>query len=106
MKKVIKGKSYNTGTATLLMSCWNDIAMKDPFYTAEELYRTENGDLFIRGEGGCLTRYSIIVNEERVPGAPDIRVVTKEQAEYWIRTRTSKTGNFFTNPTGGKGVKI
>ena len=106
MKKIVNGKSYNTGTSKMLMSVWNTVERADPYHTAEELYKTENGEYFIRGEGGRLTRYSIIKDGERVIGPPAIRVLTKAQAQYWVMSRTAGNGKYYSQPRGGNGVKI
>ena len=56
MKKVIKGKMYNTETADFLAGKDNR-KYGDYYYFNEELYKTTKGRYFLYGEGGGATKY-------------------------------------------------
>ena len=47
MKKVVKGKTYNTGTAELIAKHGNNCSLADPSYFLEEVYRTKKGYWFM-----------------------------------------------------------
>lgn len=58
MKKVIKGKMYNTETAANV-GCWdNGLYCNDLYYCSETLYKKKTGEFFIYGEGGAGSRYA------------------------------------------------
>lgn len=57
MKKIIKGKLYDTDTANYIGS--NEYGMPgDLRYTTETLYQKKTGEFFLHGEGGPMSRYS------------------------------------------------
>lgn len=58
MKKTIKGKTYNTKTATSLKIRTNNLPQNDLKYYREELMITKEGNYFLAGEGGAMTRYA------------------------------------------------
>ena len=68
MKKVIKGRVYNTETAELVSYSENDIT-NNLFYVREELYKKRNGEYFLYAEGGAATKYAeYLGNNQWVPG--------------------------------------
>lgn len=57
MKRVIKGKLYDTEKATEVAE-WSDGAPSDFRYIEETLYRKRTGEYFLYGYGGPMTQYS------------------------------------------------
>ena len=58
MKKIINGRLYNTETAELIASHDNGYFANDFHYCSEDLYRKKNGEFFLYGEGGGLSKYA------------------------------------------------
>lgn len=58
MKKIIGGKKYDTETATVI--CENSFgeSTSDFTYYEETLYQKKNGEFFLFGTGGAMTKYS------------------------------------------------
>ena len=79
MKQIVRGKRYDTETATKVaddsysnygdFGCWS-----------EELYRTKKGNWFLRGEGGDETR-----------GGSVIIPFTKKEALTWLEAHTTNS---------------
>ena len=68
MKKVINGKRYDTDTATLMGSD-SFSNSRDFRHWIEELYRKNNGEYFLYGKGGAMTKYAKAVAANRRIGA-------------------------------------
>lgn len=100
MKKVIKGKTYNTRTAVLIVTAIRKLPSSHPYHQCEVLYKIETGEYFIHGSGGAMTRYSKFHNKKRHAGNPNIRPITKLQADYWIKSRKNK--NYYYKRESGK----
>jgi hypothetical protein len=58
MRKVIKGKTYDTDTAIEVARYETDRREKDMRYFNEKLYRTRTNNYFLCGRGGGLTKYA------------------------------------------------
>lgn len=58
MKKILNGKLYDTDTATFIDEYSNDYGTRDFRSMQESLYRKKNGEFFLCGEGGPMTRYA------------------------------------------------
>ena len=82
MKKIIRGKKYDTDTATAIG--WNDnnLSPRDFGYCYEELYRKRTGEYFLYGKGGPASKY-----RERCgnawSGGTDIIPLTYDEARQW-----------------------
>ena len=57
MKKIIKGKLYDTDKAAEVAE-WSDGYVSDFRYVEETLYRKRTGEYFLYGYGGPMTRYA------------------------------------------------
>jgi len=75
MKKIINGKLYNTETATYLGTRRNGKLMGDFSRLEEDIYRKDNGEFFLHGNGGGLTLYN---------GGEDCLPLTDNEAREWI----------------------
>lgn len=81
MKKIIKGRSYDTDKAEELVSIDNGIGGID--HECETLYRKRTGEFFIHGEGGAHTRYAKPTDDGRWSGGELIQPLTYDQAQQW-----------------------
>lgn len=55
MKKIIKGKLYNTETAEELAYSWNGYAQTDFKHQTTRLYRKKTGEFFFHIVGGAMS---------------------------------------------------
>ena len=58
MKKIIRGRQYDTEKAQRIGSWDNGHSGNDLDYTAETLYRKRPGEYFLEGCGGARSRYA------------------------------------------------
>lgn len=58
MRKIIDGKSYDTGKAELIGEYESEFGRSDFKWFREELYRKRTGEYFIYGEGHAQSRYA------------------------------------------------
>lgn len=82
MKKVIKGKQYDTETATAL-GCFHKGAKGDLNYIREELFRKKTGEYFLYGKGGASTKYSVLVQNNTWSGSEKIIPLEFSDAQAW-----------------------
>ena len=79
MKRVIKGKVYNTDTAQEIAR----ISYSHPgdfAYYDDRLYRTRRGAWFIAGEGGARSHWATSLGNGSVGGGEGIRVLDEDEA--------------------------
>ena len=84
MKKIVGGKRYDTGTATLIGE-YGSGGHGDFESIHEGLYRTKTGNYFVAGSGGPKTRYSVRVEQNCWSGSSDIYPLTKDEALEWAQ---------------------
>lgn len=96
MKKVIRGKLYDTETAQKLG--WTDNTSRDVWAPSlrredmnatdiqETLYLTKSGNYFIHGEGGSLTRYAETLGDHVWLTGEHIEPITEERAKLWAQS--------------------
>lgn len=83
MKKIIKGKLYNTET-TQIIGYWESTGSTSDFsHTREELYRKRTGEFFLYGKGGPMSKYSRSCGNNEWSGGEDITPLTWEAARKW-----------------------
>ena len=58
MRKIIKGRMYDTETAEEIASAYSRANRGDFRWFEETLYRKKTGEFFLYGEGGPLTKYA------------------------------------------------
>lgn len=73
MKKILKKKSYNTNSATLIKTV---IKGSGKNRIRESLYISPRGDYFLHGKGGSLTRWA---------GSEDIIAITLLTSKLWLK---------------------
>ena len=88
MKKVMDGKLYNTESATLIGSFWNNLSITDFNYLKKELYRTKSGNYFLYCHGGANTAYAERVGYMMKDGET-IHPMTFERARSWAEKNLS-----------------
>lgn len=81
MKKIIKGKKYDTDTARFLASDGNGRSDFSRVY--EELYRKKTGEYFLYGSGGPMSKYSQAIDQNWWSGGEDIIPLTESEARKW-----------------------
>lgn len=83
MKKVIRGRVYDTETAEELGSVTGGAEFTNDFsYWSETLYRKKTGEFFIHGEGGALSRYAEHKGKTNGWGEK-IQPMSYKEAEEW-----------------------
>lgn len=85
MKKIIKGKVYDTDRAVRVGS-WSAGEQFAPDYLEESLYRKKTGEYFLAGMGGCSTRYAVEDDDNRWKSGGRIIPLTYEAADDWAGT--------------------
>jgi len=82
MKKVIKGKVYDTEKAEKVGEYWNGIPSNDFRYCYEVLYKKKTGELFLYGTGGAMSRYHC-TNGDNWSGDERIIPLSYKAAQQW-----------------------
>lgn len=84
MRKIIKGKRYDTEKAECVASASHGYK-SDFHYWAEDLYRTPRGNWFLVGEGNALSRYSV-PGAQHGSTAPGEKLIpmTNDDAKQWL----------------------
>lgn len=88
MKKIINKKLYDTETAELLASD-SFSGPRDFHYWIEDLYRKKNGEYFLYGEGGPLSKYAEPADPSGWTNGCDIIPLTDERAREWAEHHAS-----------------
>lgn len=85
MKKIIGGKRYNTETAEEIASFGNGLGTRDFRNYDETLYKTKNGNWFLAGEGGPMTKYAEPCGD-MMCGGSDIIPLGPDEALAWLES--------------------
>lgn len=89
MKKIIGGRMYNTDTAREI-GCWeNSYSVRDFRWCSETLYQKRNGEYFIHGEGGPMTRYADRVGDNCWSDGEMITPMSYDEARSWAENYLS-----------------
>lgn len=82
MKRIIKGKAYNTETAERSGS-WNNGCYTNDFnYCSEDLYRKRTGEFFLHGAGHAMSIYASHEGDSSGWGE-QIIPLTYQEAQKW-----------------------
>ena len=82
MKKIISGKRYDTEKAEFIGSdSYSD--SRDSQHWTEELYRKRNGEFFLHGEGGPMTKYAVSCGQNEWKGGEKIIPLGLNAAREW-----------------------
>lgn len=82
MKKIIRGRQYDTEKAQRIGSWDNGMSGGDLDYMGETLYRKRTGEYFIEGRGGARSAYAEVDGNMMAPGCR-IVPLTFDQARSW-----------------------
>jgi len=82
MKKIIKGKVYDTETAQL-MGEYQYLNHTDFYGWSEELYKKRTGEFFLYGEGGPASKYAVTIGQNQWSGGEKIIPLSYEAAQEW-----------------------
>ncbi len=83
MKKIIRGKKYDTDTAELVGE-YQYSNPRDFHYVYEELYRKRTGEYFLYGTGGPMSKYSESVGQNEWSGGEAITPLDLNDAKDWV----------------------
>ena len=82
MKAIKNKKTYDTETATKIGG--NGYGYPRDFrYWYEALYRKKNGEYFLSGEGGPLSKYAVSTGTSETSGSETIIPMTPDEARDW-----------------------
>lgn len=85
MRKTVNGKRYNTENSTLIAWGNNGFNIGDMEREDELLYRKKNGEFFILGEGGILTKYAVELDDGTPCSGADIIPIDIDEAKEWVK---------------------
>lgn len=88
MKKVINGKLYNTETAELIDDYSNGLSSREFRSITENLYRKKNGEFFLYGYGGAMTKYREWCGDMWGNGE-NIIPITEAEAKEWLEAHST-----------------
>lgn len=83
MKKVIKGKVYDTEKAKRLGEYEPSPYRTDFHYFCETLYQKKTGEFFLHGEGNAASKYSRSCGQNEWCGSEKIMPMTYAEAQAW-----------------------
>ena len=85
MKKIINGRLYDTETAKLIGGWSNGFSSSDFHYCTEDIYQKKNGEYFLHGSGGAMSRYGKSYGGGMC-GSQDIVPMTEKEIKIWAET--------------------
>lgn len=88
MKKIINGRMYDTETAEIVAEASHG-GVRDFRYYREELHRKKDGEFFLFGEGGGLSKYAHRSEDGGFDGGEAITPLTEEGARRWMEHNAS-----------------
>lgn len=83
MKKIIKGKCYDTEKAESVGYWCNTGDTRDFYHIREELFRKSSGEFFLFGSGGPCTKYAVSEGSNSCCGSSKIIPLTWDEAREW-----------------------
>lgn len=83
MKKIINGRKYDTDTANTIAEWDNGRGVNDFKYELETLFLKRNGEYFLFGEGGAMSKYAQNMGDNSWSGGAAIIPLSYESARQW-----------------------
>lgn len=81
MRKIVKGKMYDTDKAREVgMNCNNETGFG---HWCETLYQKRTGEFFLHGEGGPMTKYARRIEQNSWSGGEQIIPMSYKTAQEW-----------------------
>ena len=87
MRKIIRGRVYDTHTADLLAVYRVNAPMTDFRWYLEALYRKKNGEYFLHGKGNGMTPYAKTCSDGTRTFGEDITPLAEEEARSWAEEK-------------------
>lgn len=84
MKKIIKGKVYDTDTAKELYTGGSPLPRRDYGYFEETIYIKKTGEFFLYGRGNAASKYAVSCGMNEWSGGSKIIPLTVEKAREWV----------------------
>ncbi len=84
MKRIIDGMKYDTDTAACIAEWDNGIYGNDFKSCQESLYKTANGNYFIAGSGGPMSKYAEPVGNNAMAHGSGLEPLGREEAFTWL----------------------
>lgn len=82
MKKIIRGRLYDTDTAKMIgYDSYSN--SRDFAHWSETLYRKKTGEFFLDGEGGPNSKYAVCTGQNEWSGGEKIIPLTYDEAREW-----------------------
>ena len=88
MKKIIRGRQYDTEKAKLIGSWDNGRGYNDFDFVTESLYQKRTGEYFIAGSGGAASKYAQIDGNMMAAGSR-IVPLNFDEAKSWAESHLS-----------------
>ena len=86
MRKIVRGKRYDTESARLVGEYENSLPVTDFHHVWMGLYCTpRSGQYFLAGKGGPMTRFAQSTGQNQWSGGSDIIPMTREEAFSWAQ---------------------
>lgn len=82
MQKIIKGKMYDTETATEVARYYCNY--EDGMWYKDVLYQKKNGEYFIYGIGGYDSKYSHYVSDRKRQGGSEFIPLDEDGVKDWL----------------------
>ena len=101
MKRIIKGKVYNTTTAKQVGHYESEYGCADFNYYEQVLYRKKTGEYFLHGRGNAASPYAQSAGESSWTGGESIRPLTFEEAR--VGGKPSGSGSVYRRVWGSRG---
>ena len=86
MRKIIKGKLYDTDTANMIGENSNGCYRSDAHYCSEKLYQKRTGEFFLYGEGGAYSQYGESYGDGSYGFGKCIIPMNEKDAREWMET--------------------
>ena len=86
MKRIIKGKVYNTETAKQVGHYESEYGCTDFNYYKQILYRKKTGEYFLYGRGNAASPYAQPTGESSWTGGESIRPLPFDEAREWAES--------------------
>lgn len=80
MKKVVKGRLYNTESTKIICSWDNNLPMSDFRFCGATLHQKATGAYFVHLEGGAMSRYGKVMSDGAYGYGEDIIVISNDVA--------------------------
>lgn len=88
MKKIIRGKVYDTDTAEKVGG-WAKGLEDNLYWVEEELYRKRTGEFFLCGSGGPGSKYAVSTGDSNWRSGEEIIPLSYQAAQEWAEKRLS-----------------